>query len=370
MRLTCRPARNRTSCAREHRLALFHEGAAALGIVLALEALLDHGGAFREIALAFVLDHLADREFRGGDGERRVFADRLGVVLDIGVKLGCWHDAVDKAHDARLLGVELARRVENLLRKGDSDDIDELLETVERIAEAELGGRDGEARIVRANAQVAAQREADPAADAIAADHSDGRFRKIVDRRIGALDRLIVAHDRFFIGALVLEPRNIGAGHEGLVAGAGQHHDPHVLVAVELLENPRGCLPHFERDRVAAFGVVEDHVTDMPVLAREHLVGLGNSVHLAVPYAFEATAVLRDRRCPQIAFAWRSAAISLALNPNSSSTASVCSPRPGGGATSRLGVRDNETGWPTSVKPFAPSVATPCAMATCLTCGS
>src|SRR6202035_4506519 len=98
--------------------------------------------------------------------ERRILGDHLGVCLDIAVEFGRRHDTVDEAHDARLLGVELARGIEDLLGKGYPDDIDELLEPVKRIAEAELGGRDAETRIVGTDAKVATQRQADPAADA------------------------------------------------------------------------------------------------------------------------------------------------------------------------------------------------------------
>ena len=71
-----------------------------------------------------------------------------------------------------------------------------------------------------------------------------------------------------------------------------------------------------------------------------------------------------------IASASRRAAICLAVKPNSLSTAAVCWPRPGGGATSLLGVRDSENGWPTSVSGILSLVLTGWAMPTCLTWGS
>ena len=46
-------------------------------------------------------------------------------------------------------------------------------------------------------------------------------------------------------------------------------------------------------------------------------------------------------------------AISPSLKPNSRNTSSVCSPHSGGAATSRLGVRDSVTGWPTTLQPAA-----------------
>ena len=178
----------------------------------------------------------------------------------------------------RFLGIELARRVEDFLGEGRPDHIDQLLEPGIGIAESELRRGNGEARIVGADTQVAAQRQADAAADAIAADHRDGRLGIIVDRRIGALDRLVVAGDGFLVGALVLEFRNVGAGHEGLAAGAGDHHDAHLVVLAEILQDLRRRLPHFQRDGVVALGIVEDQIADAALLAREHLVHLRHLV--------------------------------------------------------------------------------------------
>src|ERR1700720_3277990 len=105
------------STARENSLALFHERAAAFGIVVALEAFLDHGGAFGEVALRLVFDDLTDREFGRGDRHGGVCPDHIGVFFHIGFEFGCLHATVKEPHRARLFGVELARRVEDLLGK-------------------------------------------------------------------------------------------------------------------------------------------------------------------------------------------------------------------------------------------------------------
>src|SRR5947199_3380419 len=67
------------SGSRERRLALFHEGGAALGVILAGEALLDQLRAAREVALALVAHGLVDDEFFGRHRKRRVASDGLGV---------------------------------------------------------------------------------------------------------------------------------------------------------------------------------------------------------------------------------------------------------------------------------------------------
>src|SRR5262250_974596 len=101
---------------RKYRFAFLHEGAAPLGIVVAGKAPLDQFGAAREVALAFILDGLADQEFRGLDRERSIVGDRVGIVLDVALKLGARHHAIDEPHLSRLLGIELTGGEENLLR--------------------------------------------------------------------------------------------------------------------------------------------------------------------------------------------------------------------------------------------------------------
>jgi hypothetical protein len=93
------------------------------------------------------------------------------------------------------------------------------------------------------------------------------------------LSEQIVVPGRVESGALALEFRDVGAGHEGLAAGTGEHDHAHLVILGEIVEDPAGRRPHVERHRVMPLGVVEDHVADAPVLAREHLVGLGHVVH-------------------------------------------------------------------------------------------
>src|SRR5262249_11745830 len=144
--------------------------------------------------------------------------------------------------------------------------------------------------------------------------------------------------------------------HESLAAGAGDHHHAHLVVARELLENGRGGFPHVERHRIAPLGVVEGQRAHAALLVRQYLIGLAH----------------RPRPCPcdcQSALALRNAAISFALKPNSRRIASVCSPRSGGGAASRLGVRDSPMGWP-AMRSALPFFFTLCAMPRWVTWGS
>src|SRR5580698_7285358 len=75
------------SSAGENRLALFHECSAAFGEVVAGEARLHHFDRADDVALAFVLEDLADGVFHRLDGERRVGADQVGDGLDGSLEL-------------------------------------------------------------------------------------------------------------------------------------------------------------------------------------------------------------------------------------------------------------------------------------------
>ena len=98
----------------ERRFALLHKGLAALGIVVAGEALLDQfpGTAARSRLLssftASPTIYLAVFTVSGA----------LAAIVSAGRRSRrsrLRHDAIDDPHQARLLGVELARGVEDLL---------------------------------------------------------------------------------------------------------------------------------------------------------------------------------------------------------------------------------------------------------------
>src|SRR5579862_9813630 len=76
--------------------ALFHEGGAALGIVLAGEAFGDEALAQIEVALALGLQCLAHRDLGRADRQWRVGGDRVAIVLDVAFELIGRHQAVDQ----------------------------------------------------------------------------------------------------------------------------------------------------------------------------------------------------------------------------------------------------------------------------------
>src|SRR6202521_3492201 len=291
------------SAAGKLRLALLHEGPAAFHIIVAGEALPHELGTATHVPFRFVFQDFADDVLDRVHGQRRVCRDGVGIALDVTLKLGVGQHAIDETHLTRLVRIELARGEKDLLGESGTDRVDEALDARKIIAKTELRRRQGEARIVRRDADVATDRETEAPTDAVAADHGDGRLRKLMDAGINLVDRLVVAGDRFLTCPFVLELRYVGARDEGLAAGPSQHNDAHIVVLRKLVEEECGRLPHLERNGVVAFGVVEDDVADAALLARKHLVGFA---HVPAP-------VPPSR---QITFDWRSAAISSALKPN------------------------------------------------------
>src|SRR6266568_8225881 len=155
------------------RLALLHERPTALDVVLAGETFGNEAIAESKVAVGRILEQLADDAFDRVNRQRRVPCDRLGILLDEGLQLARRHHLIDEAHAQRLLGAVVARREENLLGGRRADEIGEAANALDAVAEAELGGRHAEFRILRADAQIAGRRHRDAAADAPALDHRD-----------------------------------------------------------------------------------------------------------------------------------------------------------------------------------------------------
>src|SRR6185436_12620835 len=72
-----RDLRDLPSGAGENRLALFHEGLAALFIIAAPEAGVHGILRALEIALTLVLHHFADHRLHGANGQRRISSNSL-----------------------------------------------------------------------------------------------------------------------------------------------------------------------------------------------------------------------------------------------------------------------------------------------------
>src|SRR5215831_19497610 len=193
------------SSALEGRLALLHEGAAALDVVLACKAGLDRLLDRAKPAVLRVIGSGIDGELGGLDGERRIAGDRGGKLLNVTRDLSRRHDAIDEAHDARILSAELARGEEDLLGESRTDDVDELFDAGIAIAEPQPCRRHGKYRIGGANAQVGRERDGQSSADADTADHGNGGLQGGVEGCMRRIAGLIVNLDGLGVAALLLE---------------------------------------------------------------------------------------------------------------------------------------------------------------------
>ena len=156
---------------------------------------------------------------------------------------------------------------------GRADQVDQLLDAVIGVAETELGRRNAEFRALGGDAHVASERGAHPTADAVAADHRNRRLQGFLQAQPRAFGNLRIGGSRFFGGAPLLEFGNVGAGNKGAPAGAADDDDPDRVVALEIVDDARHRLPHFERDRVVPRRIVENQTTDARLLLGDHLAG-------------------------------------------------------------------------------------------------
>src|SRR3954454_14637993 len=99
----------------EYGLALLHERAPALDVILALEALEDQVPAEVAVEVVAELEHLLDDPLARLDGERRPGRDRGGVLRE--QRLECLRrgDAIHQSHAQRLGAVEAATGEEDVL---------------------------------------------------------------------------------------------------------------------------------------------------------------------------------------------------------------------------------------------------------------
>src|SRR2546430_14373204 len=154
-------------------LALLHEGSAASDVILAFEAGLDQRRACLRVERRARFQELANDALGGADGERRVLRNQRAILEDERFEVRDRRHAVHEAHRFRFCGAEMSPGDEYLARVRRADDVDQVLQRGGAIAQAEPRCRNAELRVLRGDPQVAAEREVDPRAQAIAADHGD-----------------------------------------------------------------------------------------------------------------------------------------------------------------------------------------------------
>src|SRR5258705_6424615 len=263
------------SAALELRPALLREGLHALLVVLAVEAGGDQPIQHREVAVGGRPEQLLHGGLGRAQGERGVARHRQRVVPGEALEVRLRHHLVHQPHAQRVLGAEVgARGEEELLGVRGADQVHQLLHPAVVITEAEPGGRDAEARVVRRDAPVAGDRDADAAADAEAVDHREQRLAERGQRlRSGRRDApvlLLVGR----VAPAVLEVGDVGAGHEGGLARPGEDDAPDRVVGRELPHVLGHALPHLLAHRVALVRLVEGDPADRAVLLHQQRLGL------------------------------------------------------------------------------------------------
>src|SRR5206468_698778 len=135
-------------------------------------------------------------------------------------------------------------------------------------------------RIVSDDAHVAADGDADAAADAVAVDHREQRLGEGTERALPALRDPAVLFLVGHVAPPLLELGDVRAGHERLVAGAAQDDDTDRVVVGEVLDVVGHELPHLEAHRVALLGLVEDDPADRSVFLQQELPRLAHGALL------------------------------------------------------------------------------------------
>ena len=140
--------------------------------------------------------------------------------------------------------------------------------------QAEQHFRETEARVVDGDAEIAGQRHFEPAAEAIAVDHRDGRQRQpveAVEHRMAARQRLL---DRRRVGDAA-KLGDVGAGDEAAALG-GADHQPARMVALDLFQHRVELGEHVVRQRVGAgIFLVEQQPGDAVFVGAQPPIGPG-----------------------------------------------------------------------------------------------
>src|SRR5947209_1976992 len=165
---------------------------------------------------------------------RRALVEELGApFLHLGAKLAERDHPVDEPHLEGFARRVLAAEVPDLPRPLLADDPGEEPGAVARVHTADAGPGLAEDGVLGRDREIADDVQHVAAADREAGDHRDDRLRDVADRAVQSLDvhRAIEGSAR---GSGTFGPRGVAAlaplllvpaGAEGLVPGAGEHHD-------------------------------------------------------------------------------------------------------------------------------------------------
>ena len=170
--------------------------------------------------------HLLERE-------RRARTDAVGELADRFHEALFGQHLADQALHQRRLGIEGHAADQQLLRGRRPDQVGHATQALVSVSDAVAHRRLREGRLRRRDAQVAAGRDRNAAADAEAVDRRDGRLARVVERGQSALAGARVVLGAVFAHALLFVLRDIGTGDERLAAGARKHDHAHLGVGLD-----------------------------------------------------------------------------------------------------------------------------------------
>src|SRR5260221_8870076 len=257
----------------KHGLALLHEGSAALDVILALEAGFNQRRARLGVDRRARFQQLADDALGRADRERRVLRDHCAILEHERFELGDRRHAVDEAHRLRFLGLELAPGDEHLAGERRTDDIDQVFQRRSAVAEAELRRGDAETRVLGRDPEVRAQSDVDPRPEAIPADHGDDHLVAVLQALGHPAGDFLVTLDALRGRAVLFVLRDVGSGHEGLVAFTFEHDHAYLGIPLEAVEHLRDRLPHVDGDSVASRWIAEREPADRALFFRDDAFG-------------------------------------------------------------------------------------------------
>ena len=152
-----------------------------------------------------------------------------------------------------------------------ADQVDQPLHHVEAIGDGQLRGGNAELAVVGGDAQIGLHGDAEPAAQAEAADSRDDRLGKRGELRPSDAGQPVVFLLGVGVRTVLLELADIGARDERLVARPAEDHHADRSILGELVEDIAQSRPHLHRHGVALLGLVEGDQPDAVVLRRQHL---------------------------------------------------------------------------------------------------
>ena len=153
---------------------------------------------------------------------------------------------------------------------------------VEEIVDAvDLGIARSEPGALRADDDVAAERDLEAAAERIATDGGDGRLRQRFELVEDASAGELVGVEGS--GAIVAIFADVRAGNECLLPGTGEDHHPQGSVGGDGIELGLEPGDHFARQRIEFFGPVEDQPHHAGLRRLAHDESFGHLGHRATP---------------------------------------------------------------------------------------